>query len=60
MRTIKITGLLIAATATLTAGIAPAVARPNDHGRNDRHRPHKVCHIERHHGHAQRVCRIVR
>ncbi|WP_162986863.1 hypothetical protein [Sphingomonas paeninsulae] len=53
MRMLKIVGLSIAAAATLTAGIAPAVARPN-------HKPHKVCKVERHHGHAQRVCHWVR
>ncbi len=55
MRTIKTAGLVIAAAAaTLAAGISPALARPNHH------KPHQVCHIERHHGHAQRVCHWVR
>ena len=52
MDILKIIGLSIAAAATLTAGIAPAVARPN-------HKSHKVCKIERHHGHPQRVCKWV-
>jgi hypothetical protein len=33
--------------------VAPASAR--DWHRDHRH--HQVCHVERHHGHAVRVCR---
>jgi hypothetical protein len=51
MRAYKMMGLSIATLAAITAAISPAAARP--------HR-HQVCHIERHHHHAVRVCHWVR
>jgi hypothetical protein len=57
MRILKATGLSIAAIATLTVGIAPALARPHHDQR------HQVCKMERNHGHghghAKRVCHWV-
>ncbi len=50
MRALKITALSIAAVASVAVAMSPAAARP--------HR-HKVCHFERHHGHAVRVCHWV-
>lgn len=56
MQLIKLAALTIAAGATLGVAAVPAVAAPHRH----KPRPHKVCKIERVHGHAKRVCRWVR
>lgn len=50
MRTFKLVALSVAGLAAVTAAVSPAAARP--------HR-HQVCHIERHHHHATRVCHWV-
>ena len=46
MRMLKITSLSIAALAGIVVAASPAAARPR----------HRVCHMERHHGHPVRVC----
>ncbi len=51
MRMTKIITLSVATLAAVLATAAPAEARPHQH---------KVCHMERHHGHAKRVCHWVR
>ncbi len=52
MRMLKIAALSVATAAAVISTAAPADARP---------RPkHQVCHVERHHGHATRVCHWVR
>ena len=52
MRMLKAAALSVVTVAALASAISPAEARP---------RPkHKVCHVERHHGHATRVCHWVR
>ncbi len=52
MRLFKLAALTVAAVATL--GASASMARPVHH------KPHKVCKIQRVHGHAKKVCRWVR
>jgi hypothetical protein len=49
MRNFKVVGAMLLTAASVAASSTPAFARPHHHGR-------PVCHIEHHHGHAQRVC----
>jgi methyl coenzyme M reductase subunit C-like uncharacterized protein (methanogenesis marker protein 7) len=51
MRSLKIAGITIAAVA-IGVSVTPSFARP--------HKPHKVCKIERHHGHPTKVCHWIR
>lgn len=52
MHVLKIAALSVAGIATLSA--STAMARPHHP------RPHKICKVERHHGHVKKVCRWVR
>jgi hypothetical protein len=52
MRTLKIAALSVATVAAVISASAPADARPRPR--------HKICHVERHHGHSKRVCHWVR
>jgi len=52
MRVFKYVALSVAAVATL--GASAAMAAPHHR------KPHKICKVERHHGHAKKVCRWVR
>ncbi|WP_019832182.1 hypothetical protein [Sphingomonas sp. PR090111-T3T-6A] len=54
MQILKLSALSLAAIAMTAVAVSPAAARPYGH------RPHKVCKIERHHGHRVQVCHIVR
>ncbi len=55
MRLFKTTALSIVAAGVLVAGAAPSFAAPHRG-----HKPHQVCKVQRIHGHAKRVCHLVR